>query len=302
MSSFRTLLLTAIVLATTACASNAVKNQAVPIIAEARPPPSAVSGSRPNTAPVQALALPAPQDAASATGGAAAAGGTVASESSSRDGLGAEAADSPVHIRDPWEGFNRRMHSFNDVADKFVLRPLAVGYDKITPVPVQAGVSRFFANLRMPTTVVNQALQGRPGDAGKSLGRFAINTTVGIAGVFDPASNFGMLKRGDEDFGQTLATWGWRDSRYLVLPLLGACTVRDAVGIVGDQPLAPTGQIQDSGTASGLQLIEIVDMRTRMLPIDKFRRDALDDYAFVRDAWAQRRNQQIQQDLRSDRD
>ncbi|MBK9442179.1 MAG: VacJ family lipoprotein, partial [Comamonadaceae bacterium] len=105
-----------------------------------------------------------------------------------------------------------------------------------------------------------------------------------------------------EDFGQTLATWGWRDSRYLVLPLLGPRTVRDAIGIVGDYPLSPVGYVQDSGTASGLQVLEIVDMRTRMLPIDEFRRDAIDDYLFVRDAWAQRRNHQIQQDLRSSRD
>ncbi len=205
-------------------------------------------------------------------------------------------------VPDPWEGFNRKMHGFNNAADKFVLRPLAVGYKKITPEPVQAGVSRFFANLGMPVTVVNQALQGRPGDATRSLGRFAVNTTVGIVGVFDPASHFGMPGRNDEDFGQTLATWGWHDSRYLVLPLLGPRTVRDALGIVGDQPLSPIAQIQDSGVASGLQALEIVDVRTRLLPIDQFRRDALDDYVFVRDAWIQRRNHQIQQDLQSDRD
>ena len=133
---------------------------------------------------------------------------------------------------------------------------------------------RSFANLRMPASAVDQVLQGRP----------------------DPASHFVIPKRDDEDFGQTLATWGWRDSRYLVLPL------RDAVGIVGDQPLSPIGHIQDSGTASGLQAMEIVDMRTRMLPIDEFRSDALDDYVFVRDAWSQRRNSQIRQDLRSNRD
>ena len=87
-----------------------------------------------------------------------------------------------------------------------------------------------------------------------------------------------------------------------MLPLLGPRTVRDALGIVGDQPLSPIAQIQDSGVASGLQALEIVDVRTRLLPIDQFRRDALDDYVFVRDAWIQRRNHQIQQDLQSDRD
>lgn len=205
-------------------------------------------------------------------------------------------------VLDPWEGFNRKVHSFNNIADKFILRPLAVGYAKVTPEPVQAGVSRFFDNLRMPATAVNQALQGRPVDAGVSLGRFAVNTTVGILGVFDPASLVGLSKRGDEDFGQTLANWGWSDSRYLVLPLLGPRTVRDAVAIVGDQPLSPIGQIQDSGAASAMQLVELVDVRTQMLPIDQFRRDAFDDYAFVRDAWSQRRQQLIRQEQETDRE
>ena len=116
--------------------------------------------------------------------------------------------------------------------------------------------------------------------------------------MFDPASHFDMSPRSDEDFGQTLATWGWRDSRYLVLPLLGPRTMRDAVGIVGDQPLSPAGTIQDSGAASTFQLMELVDVRTRLLPIDKFRQDAIDDYIFVRDAWTQRRNHQIRKDLK----
>ncbi len=215
---------------------------------------------------------------------------------------GADATDAHAPVRDPWEGFNRKVHSFNNAADKLVLRPVAVGYKKIMPEPIRAGVSRFFANLAMPATAVNQALQGHPGESVQSLGRFAVNTTVGIAGVFDLASHVGLPPRDGEDFGQTLATWGWRDSRYLVLPLLGPRTLRDAVGMVGDQPLSPLGQVQDSGTATGLQALEIVDMRTRMLPLDGFRSSALDDYTFVRDAWSQRRNSQIQTDPPNSRD
>lgn len=214
----------------------------------------------------------------------------------------AEAETVPAAVPDPWEGFNRRVHGFNNAADEFVLRPLAVGYQRVVPDPVQAGVSRFFANLRMPATAVNQALQGRPAHAAQSLGRFVVNTTVGIAGVFDPASPLGMPARDHEDFGQTLATWGWQESRYLVLPLLGPRTLRDTVAVVGDQPLSPLGQIQDSGAAAGVQALQAVDGRSRMLPLDKLRREAVDDYAFVRDAWAQRRQQQIQQDLRSTAD
>lgn len=247
----QTILLTVIVLATSACAGNAVKPPAAPPLAAAEDP------------------------------------GRVEPD--------VDATDSRASVRDPWEGFNRKIHGFNNAVDRFVLRPLATGYDKVMPDPVKGGVSRFFANLGTPATAVNQALQGRPGEAAESLGRFVVNTTVGIGGVFDPASHFGLPERDDEDFGQTLATWGWRDSRYLVLPLLGPRTLRDTVAIVGDQPLSPIGQVRDSGTASGLQVLQIVDGRARMLPMDEVRGEALDDYLFVRAAWAQRRRHQIRQ-------
>ena len=214
----------------------------------------------------------------------------------------AEPSDPQAPVDDPWEGFNRHVHGFNNTADQLVFRPLAVGYDTVAPAPVKAGVSRFFANLGMPATAVNQALQGRPRHAAQSLGRFAVNFTVGIGGVFDPATHFGVPQHAPQDFGQTLATWGWSESRYLVLPLFGPRTLRDTVAIVGDQPLSPLGQVQSSVAAAGLQMMEVVDGRARMLPLDKFRRDAFDDYLLVRDAWAQRRKQQIQQDAHNSQD
>lgn len=262
MNTFQACLLSAVVLTTTACASNNA-----PL-----PPASSTTYGAPADAAVVATPGVAGQNTRQST----------------------EAGEQPP-VADPWEGFNRKMHTFNNTADRLVLRPLAVGYKAITPEPVRDGVSRFFANLGTPVTAANQALQGRPGDAAVSLGRFAVNTTIGVVGLFDPATRLGMPENGDEDFGQTLATWGWQDSRYLVLPLLGPRTVRDAVGIVGDQPFSPAANIQDSGTATTLQALELVDVRTQMLPIDKFRRDALDDYIFVRDAWSQRRNSQIRQ-------
>ena len=213
-----------------------------------------------------------------------------------------EPADPQAPVDDPWEGFNRHVHGFNNTADQLVFRPLAVGYDTVAPAPVKAGVSRFFANLGMPATAVNQALQGRPRHAAQSLGRFAVNFTVGIGGVFDPATHFGVPQHSPQDFGQTLATWGWSESRYLVLPLFGPRTLRDTVAIVGDQPLSPLGQVQSSVAAAGLQMMEVVDGRARMLPLDKFRRDAFDDYLLVRDAWAQRRKRQIQQDAHNSQD
>ncbi len=213
-----------------------------------------------------------------------------------------EPADPQAPVDDPWEGFNRHVHGFNNTADQLVFRPLAVGYDTVAPAPVKAGVSRFFANLGMPATAVNQALQGRPRHAAQSLGRFAVNFTVGIGGVFDPATHFGVPQHAPQDFGQTLATWGWSESRYLVLPLFGPRTLRDTVAIVGDQPLSPLGQVHSSVAAAGLQMMEVVDGRARMLPLDKFRRDAFDDYLLVRDAWAQRRKRQIQQDAHNSQD
>lgn len=199
-------------------------------------------------------------------------------------------------VPDPWERFNRRMHAFNNALDRLAIRPAAVGYDRIAPDPVQAGVSRFFTNLRLPATAINQALQGRPAHAGQSLGRFLVNSTVGIAGVFDPATHFGVSRRDGEDFGQTLATWGWRDSRYLVMPLLGPRTLRDTVAMVGDGRMSPIGQIDNSGVADTLLVMQMLDGRARLLPMDQARKDAIDDYAFVRDAWAQRRNRMIEQD------
>lgn len=295
MRNLPTLLLTVIVLSTSACANNVVKHLAAPTVSGTMPAPVTVVAVPLDAAP--ALAMPLSRDAANTTSSGPGANNVAAAEDPGRAESDGETIDVQAPVRDPWEGFNRKIHSFNNAADKYVLRPLAVGYSKIMPDPVQDGVSRFFANLRLPATVVNQALQGRPGQAAQSLGRFVVNSTVGIGGAFDPATHLGIPQDDDEDLGQTLATWGWRDSRYLVLPLFGPRTVRDALAIVGDRALSPIGQIQDSGVAYGLQLVQTVDGRVRLLPVDEVRRNALDDYLFVRDAWAQRRNHQIRQDL-----
>jgi len=294
------IMLIAVVLGTSACASKVVQ------------PPATASSQSTNKAPLgpemerNAGAASIAISATTSSPGTSLAGGVeVASTATAEEAVavGREAKTPPPEaiVQDPWEGYNRRMHSVNNVIDKYFTRPLAVAYDKVTPDVVQSSVSSFFRNLREPATAVNQALQGRPAHAAQSVGRFAVNTTVGIGGLFDPATSFGMEKRDGEDFGQTLATWGWRDSRYLVLPLFGPRTVRDTVAIVGDQPLSPVGYVQDAGAANALQILQMADGRARMLPMDQARRDALDEYAFVRDAWAQRRKQQIDQDLKSSR-
>lgn len=202
-----------------------------------------------------------------------------------------DAVDSPIH--DPWESYNRSIYSFNKKADKYVLRPIAVAYGTVTPEPVQQGVRNFFSNWKSPTTLINELLQGRPLDSAKTLGRFSVNTTVGILGIFDPASVIGLERR-SEDLGQTLAVWGWENSNYVVMPLLGPLTMRDVLGFIGDTPTNPMNYA-DGGTNAALQSVEITDMRKQMLPMDDLMANAIDEYAMMRDAWSAGRAKEIQE-------
>ncbi|WP_024892093.1 MlaA family lipoprotein [Luteimonas huabeiensis] len=200
---------------------------------------------------------------------------------------------------DPWEPFNRRMHRFNNVVDRTVARPLATAYMKVVPRPIRLGVSNFFSNLGQPVSALNALLQGRPKQAGQALGRFVVNATLGIGGIFDPASDADIPFR-SEDFGQTLGVWGWRNSRYLELPLFGPRTLRDTFGLAGDAPLSPTRQIDDDGARWAVQGLQLVDVRTQLFAVDRMREGAADDYALVRDAWMQRRQYQIFGDREGD--
>ncbi|HZH42611.1 MAG TPA: VacJ family lipoprotein [Lysobacter sp.] len=193
---------------------------------------------------------------------------------------------------DPWEGYNRRMHRFNDAVDRRIARPLARTYVRVVPRPVRLGVTNFFGNLGQPVTAINSLLQGKPKQAAQSVGRFLLNSTLGIGGLFDPASA-AKLPRTQEDFGQTLGVWGWKHSRYVELPFFGPRTLRDAVGLVGDAPLSPLRQVQADKVRIPLQGLQLVDTRTQLLAIDSLREGAEDDYSLVRDAWTQRRNYQI---------
>lgn len=208
---------------------------------------------------------------------------------------GADAAATSANGRnpiDPWEPFNRRVHHFNNGVDRYIAKPLARGYMKIAPPPVRLGIGNFFSNLGQPVSALNALLQGHPKQAGQSLGRFAVNFTVGVLGFFDPATRFGIPNR-SEDFGQTLAHWGWKRSRYLELPLLGPRTLRDALGNAAEAPIAPLQQIEEDRVRVFLQGLQLVDLRTNLFAADSFRDGAYDDYALTRDAWLQRRNYQI---------
>lgn len=202
---------------------------------------------------------------------------------------------------DPWEKFNRRVHKFNNGVDRVVAKPLARAYVKVVPRPVRLGVSNFFNNLGQPVSAVNALLQGKPKQAAQSLGRFALNTTLGIGGIFDPADD-AKIPNKSEDFGQTLGVWGWKRSRYVELPLFGPRTVRDTFGLIGDAPLSPIRQIEEDKVRVFTQGLQLVDVRAQLLPLDALREGATDEYALFRDGWSQRRNYQIFGDSKREKD
>ncbi|MDZ7852386.1 MAG: VacJ family lipoprotein [Halomonas sp.] len=191
---------------------------------------------------------------------------------------------------DPWEGFNRKVFAFNDVIDRYALKPVAKGYRFITPDPVETGVGNFFSNLGEPRTALNSLLQGKGTNAGVATGRFLVNTTVGIGGLFDVASRMEIIGR-EEDFGQTLAVWGAGEGAYLVLPLLGPSTIRDTAGLPADMVTYPTTYVEDDEVRLGLTALRVIDTRAGLLDQEKMIRG--DRYSFIRDAYLQRRRFEV---------
>jgi len=200
----------------------------------------------------------------------------------------------PAAAYDPWEKYNRRVHAFNGVVDRSLARPLAQAYVNAVPRPVRAGIGNFFDNLGAPVTVVNSLLQGNPRGAINALGRFLLNSTIGLGGLIDVADKAKMPSRG-EDFGQTMAVWGWTRSRYIEVPFLGPRTLRDMFGLAADTPLRPIQYLEDDKTRVFLQGVQAVDLRARLLAIEAMGAGAVDEYALYRDIWLQRRNYQINQ-------
>lgn len=186
---------------------------------------------------------------------------------------------------DPWEGFNRSVFRFNETLDRYVTKPLAKGYQTVTPQVVDDAISRFFNNLSSPVTLVNQLLQGKPAAAAATTSRLIFNSTVGVGGLFDVAARMGV-KREKEDFGQTLAVWGVKPGPYLVLPLLGPSTVRDTAGRVGDIASDPRVYMNDD-FAMVLGFVEVVDVRADLLSVEKVIEG--DRYNFIRDYYLQQR-------------
>ncbi len=187
---------------------------------------------------------------------------------------------------DPWVKLNRGTHNFNDFLDTRLLRPVAVGYKKILPRFARTGVNNFFSNLRDVDDAINNILQGKLGAGLSDVGRILVNTTIGIGGLFDPATPMGMLDH-EEDFGQTFAVWGVPTGPYFVIPGLGPSTVRDGVGRILDGFAYPLLYLSPKSHRYGLYTLEFVQDRTDLLSLDGVVFG--DKYIFYRDAYTQRR-------------
>ncbi len=184
---------------------------------------------------------------------------------------------------------NRGIFWFNDQCDVYVLEPVAKGWDMVIPDPAQTSISNFFANVRFPVVMVNDLLQGKPGAAVIDVGRFMVNTTFGIGGLFDPAATWGLEKH-SEDFGQTLGVWGVPPGPYLVLPLFGPSNPRDTAGMPVDYVLSITPLFLSSFWWTGAGVVNVVNTRAQYLDeIRNAKEASLDYYVFARNAYYQRR-------------
>jgi len=193
---------------------------------------------------------------------------------------------------DPWEPMNRRIHGFNHTLDRYFMKPVARGYVKVVPKPVRLGVANVFDNLQEPVVALNLVLQGQGHKSGLSGFRFLLNSTFGLAGIFDVAGKSGIPEyRGD--FGQTFALWGWQRSRYLVLPVFGSSSVRDGVGRIVNSQLSPINTVGSRKLGPGVGVLYGITSRAAALPNEAFTEDAADEYVLLRDVYFQRRGCQI---------
>jgi phospholipid-binding lipoprotein MlaA len=190
--------------------------------------------------------------------------------------------------QDPWESWNRGVYKVNDKLDRAVAKPIARTYVRAVPAPARTGVSNFLANLRTTTVMINDALQGKFGAAANDFARLVVNTTVGFGGLLDPASQMGLDKN-DEDFGQTLGHWGVPPGPFLELPLLGPSDTRDGPARIVDLFTGPTHYIDNNWISYGIYGVGLVDARADLLSLDATLQKTFDPYAFVRDAYLQRR-------------
>jgi phospholipid-binding lipoprotein MlaA len=206
---------------------------------------------------------------------------------------GCASVSGPPPKADPLESFNRAAFEFNESLDNAVLKPVAQGYVKVAPEFVRSGIGNVFENVSDVATAVNNLLQGKVANAASDTGRVLVNTTLGIFGLWDVASPLGLEKH-NEDFGQTLGKWGVGSGPYLVLPLLGPSTVRDGLGRIADSPLGYWPYVDPVGTRNSLYVTDAINTRARLLGAgETLDTAALDKYTFLRDAYLQRRLNQV---------
>ncbi|VUD56824.1 putative phospholipid-binding lipoprotein MlaA [Thalassocella blandensis] len=210
----------------------------------------------------------------------------VADEDSFGAELDEDASPSTPKKEDRFESFNRAVFSFNMTADRWLIKPVAKGYDFILPDPVQSGIGNFWGNLKEVSNVVNDGLQWKWKQAANDSGRFLINSTVGVLGFFDVARKMGLEKNEGENFTQTLAAWGVPRGPYLVLPILGSNTVRGTISLPVEWKLSPTSYINNFEARMGAKALEQLHVRTELLGTEELATG--DFYVFVREAYMQR--------------
>lgn len=205
-----------------------------------------------------------------------------------------------VDNKDPLEGFNRGVYKFNDTADKAVIKPIAGAYKAVVPQPIRTGATNFFGNLNTFISVINDLLQFKFSKALTDSGRLMINTTFGLGGLIDFASMDGIPKA-NEDFGQTLGYWGVGSGAYIVLPFFGPSSLRDTTGLVVDTfAFDPITYIEEPAVRNSMRAFSFLNIRANLLPgSDLLDEAALDPYAFMRDAYFQRRESQISDGAKS---
>jgi phospholipid-binding lipoprotein MlaA len=193
---------------------------------------------------------------------------------------------------DRLEGMNRKFYKFNDVLDRNIMEPVARGYVKVTPDPVRTGVTRFFGNVTYLNVIMNDLLQGKGKQFASDSGRFVVNSTIGVGGLFDPATKMGLSQH-DEDLGQTFGKWGAGEGASLVLPLLGPNSVRDAPDLAASTYLNPLTYFSAIYTIP-LGVLNAINTRANLLEASSIRdQAALDPYTFVREAYRQQREFKI---------
>src|SRR3954471_9326104 len=195
--------------------------------------------------------------------------------------------------RDPWEPLNRSVYSFNDTLDAYVARPVATGYQKVVPGEIRERVRNFFGNIGDVFIGVNNFLQGKFEDGVSDWARFAFNSTIGLFGIHDVATDMGYEKH-NEDFGQTFGRWGAGPGPYLILPILGSSTVRDGIGTGIDMYADPVGDFRPIRLRNSAVVLRLTNTRADLLDASRILEEAsLDKYVFQRDAYLQRRRNLI---------